>query len=271
MMKTALKAATVVLALGFNLSQDSDAEILLEFTEADGDVILYVSGTLDLTGLTESNKGAILGGATLLDTVNEQFQLGSGVAAPVNAFTLTVQNEVFSSTTDLFGTIDSWEANTNSIRFQQNNGQVLMDDEIEAGDVIEVTSTHTFSGLSFADFGLTQGDNLVWLENTNVDGDAGQVIVTAGLRDTGPSAPLVITAIDYSLAPNPAVTLTWSKTGAATYIAKYSSDMIDWDADLDDGITEEHDENPDDSEQITVTFPLLGVQAEALFFRIEEG
>ena len=188
-MGKALKTATVVLALSFNLSQDSDAEILLEFTEADGDVILYVSGTLDLTGLTESNRGASLGGATLLDTVNEQFQLGSGVAAPVNAFTLTVQNEVFSSTTDLFGTIDSWEANTNSIRFQQNNGQVLMDDEIEAGDVIEVTSTHTFSGLSFADFGLTQGDNIVWLENTNVDGDAGQVIVTAGLRDTGPSAP----------------------------------------------------------------------------------
>ena len=143
-----------------------------------------------------------------------------------------------------------------------------MDDEIEAGDVIEVTSTHTFSGLSFADFGLTQGDNIVWLENTNVDGDAGQVIVTAGLRNTGPSAPLVITAIDYSLAPNPAVTLTWSKTGSAAYIARYSSDMIDWDADLDDGITEERDENPDDPEQITVNFPLLGVQAEALFFRI---
>ena len=108
-------------------------------------------------------------------------------------------------------------------------------------------------------------------ENTNVDGDAGKVIVTAGLRDTRPSAPLVITGIDYSLVPNPAVTLTWSKTGAAVYIARYSSDMIDWGADFDDGVTDERDENPDDPEQITVTFLLLGVQAESLFFRIEEG
>ena len=202
MIKSAIKATAVAsLMLGFNLSPNANAQMLLEFCESDGDVILFVSGALDLTGVTESNKGASLGGVTLLDTVNEQLQLGSGFDAPVNAFTLTVQTEVFSSTTDLFGSVDSWEADSNSIRFQQNNGQVLLDDEIETGEVVSVTSTHTFIGVSFSDFGLTQGDRIVWLENTNVDGEAGQVIVTAGLRDAGLSAPFVVTAIDYSSNP----------------------------------------------------------------------
>ena len=60
-------AASVVLALGFHLAQDADAALLLVFSESGGDVILEVSGSLDLTGLTEVNKGASLGGTTLLD------------------------------------------------------------------------------------------------------------------------------------------------------------------------------------------------------------
>ncbi len=89
------------------------------------------------------------------------------------------------------------------------------------------------------------------------------------------AARFAITEIDYApdADPNPTVTLTWRKSGAATYIAKYSFDMIDWGADLDDGITEEDDENTEDTEHITVTFPLEDdrADAEALFFRIEEG
>ena len=55
-----------------------------------------------------------------------------------------------------------------------------MDDAINSGDTLTVTSTHTFAGTLFSDFGLAQGDNIVWLENTNItSGDAGQVIVTA--------------------------------------------------------------------------------------------
>jgi hypothetical protein len=72
--------------------------------------------------------------------------------------------------------------------------------------------------------------------------------------------------------PNPTVTLTWSKTGAAHYIAKYSTDMSDWGADFDDNITAVNDENPDDPDHITVTFELTdGLENEPkMFFRIEE-
>ena len=90
----------------------------------------------------------------------------------------------------------------------------------------------------------------------------------------GVSQGLQISGINY--APNadpvPTVTLTWSNTGAATYVAKFSLDMNDWAGDLDDSITAANDENPDDDGQITVTFPLssLPENTSAVFFRIEE-
>ncbi|MDE0860207.1 MAG: hypothetical protein OSA93_08620 [Akkermansiaceae bacterium] len=88
------------------------------------------------------------------------------------------------------------------------------------------------------------------------------------------ASSFAITEIEYDSAadPNPTVTLTWSNSGAASYIAKISPDLINWDGDLDDSIAAERDENPDDADHITVTFPLEGDQAdaEALFFRIEE-
>ena len=91
--------------------------------------------------------------------------------------------------------------------------------------------------------------------------------------DIGPdvaAAPFAITEIDYGSDLN-TVTLTWRNSGADSYSAKFSLDMTNWDSDLDDGITAESDENPEDTDHITVTFPLEGVlgDAEELFFRIE--
>ena len=56
-----------------------------------------------------------------------------------------------------------------------------------------------------------------------------------------PELQLAITEIGYALDPElgPTVTLTWSKSGAASYIAKYSRDLIDWGADMGDGLTED--------------------------------
>ena len=92
---------------------------------------------------------------------------------------------------------------------------------------------------------------------------------------SGPGILFAITEIEYTPDPelNGTVTLTWRKTGAASYIAKFSLDLSDWSGDLDDGVTDERDENPGDTEHITVTFPLEGVQPDTtrLFFRIEEG
>lgn len=88
------------------------------------------------------------------------------------------------------------------------------------------------------------------------------------------SEPFVITAIDYApdADPVPTVTLTWRNSGAASYVAYLSRDLSNWGEDLDDSISEEDDENTEDTEYITVTFPLTGDRADAeeLFFRIEE-
>jgi len=69
------------------------------------------------------------------------------------------------------------------------------------------------------------------------------------------------------------VALTWRKTGTASDVAKYSVDMTNWGADLDDSTNTDRDENPDDDDHITVTFPLIDGPENAtdLFFRIEEG
>ena len=126
-------------------------------------------------------------------------------------------------------------------------------------DSADVTFTDT-AKIRWAKLG-TGMSNRVYLDDVVIIGIGG----TAAL-------PFAITAIDYApdAAPNSTVTLTWRKNGAASYIAKFSSDMTAWDADLDDSVTADRDENPEDADHITVTFPLLG-DRENLFFRIEEG
>ena len=87
-----------------------------------------------------------------------------------------------------------------------------------------------------------------------------------------PSA-LAITEVEYDPVgdPGPTVTLTWTKTGAASYSVFYSFDLIDWGADLDDSVLLESDENPEDADQMTVTFPLVGPLENApdAFFRVD--
>ena len=90
----------------------------------------------------------------------------------------------------------------------------------------------------------------------------------------GTRLPFTITEIVHTpdAVPDPTVTLTWRKTGAPSYIARFSPDMSEWDSDLDDSITLDRDENQGDVDHMTVTFPLTGDEANAteIFFRIEE-
>jgi hypothetical protein len=102
------------------------------------------------------------------------------------------------------------------------------------------------------------------------------ITVAAAFEPTdGSGGPFAITEIEYDAVaqPDPTVTLTWRKTGAAIYIAWLSYDMSDWGEDLDDSISPEDDERPEDTEHITMSFLLKGDRADAadLFFRIEEG
>ena len=105
---------------------------------------------------------------------------------------------------------------------------------------------------------------------TNQNGGHHAIAVEFQGGTAGPS--FVITEIIYSPVTDE-VTLTWRSRPDTTYAAKYSTDMTDWGADLDDGITSANDEVLDDGDQITMTFDLglAGIAAEKdLFFRIEE-
>ena len=99
----------------------------------------------------------------------------------------------------------------------------------------------------------------------NIDG-----LTLNGFRAPSNPIELAITEIDYTPDAK-TVMLTWRKTLATSYVAKYSLDMTGWEGDLDDGITADRDENPEDPTQITLTLPLPPVLMDApkMFFRIE--
>ena len=68
------------------------------------------------------------------------------------------------------------------------------------------------------------------------------------------------------------MTLTWPKSANGSYAVKFSTDLVDWSADLDDGVNNDRDENPDDDSQITVTFELAGglENLGKVYFRVEK-
>jgi hypothetical protein len=79
------------------------------------------------------------------------------------------------------------------------------------------------------------------------------------------------TTIEY-LAGQKAVKLTWASRPGLRYVAKYSPGLQNWEADLADGLSVTDDENPDDGDHISVTFPLepAGLAGfDTLYFRIE--
>ena len=88
-----------------------------------------------------------------------------------------------------------------------------------------------------------------------------------------PIAPFLITEIVYSHETS-MLTLTWASNSDDSYIAKYSTDLINWGGDMGDGLTMEKDDLvTDDGDFLTVTFNLATFELENfenLFFRIEK-
>jgi len=97
-------------------------------------------------------------------------------------------------------------------------------------------------------------------------------VVAVEFPSAQPQVELKITGIEY-LPDTNEVTLTWPKTGAPSYTVRLSPDLVDWSNDVDDGVTEGSDENPDDPDNITRTFalPVNFEGSERLFFRLEMG
>lgn len=81
-----------------------------------------------------------------------------------------------------------------------------------------------------------------------------------------PSQSIEVTDISYS-AEDQRVTLTWNSREGRTYSIFYSTDLIDWTSDLDDGIV------ADDGTSTTRTYPVgtLGEDGKILFFRVEKN
>lgn len=81
----------------------------------------------------------------------------------------------------------------------------------------------------------------------------------------GTPAKFAITAVDYAPADS-MVTLTWDSREGEQYAVKFSTDLSNWDGELDDGV------EADPGETTTRTFPLGGFVPEGgkLFFRVEK-
>jgi len=82
----------------------------------------------------------------------------------------------------------------------------------------------------------------------------------------GPSIPLEITDIDYSSLG--VLTLSWNSKPGTTYAIRYSTDMIDWTSDIDDGVL------ADEGESTTGSYDLgnlVGDLRPKMFFRVEEA
>lgn len=72
----------------------------------------------------------------------------------------------------------------------------------------------------------------------------------------GSAVPLAISGLSFAPATNE-VTLTWTNTGAASYVVALSTDLSDWSQNLGTA-TETADENPLEPDTITATFNLSG-------------
>ncbi len=89
-------------------------------------------------------------------------------------------------------------------------------------------------------------------------------VYAGGPLSLKPGKPLAITAIDYSPG-NGEVTLTWNSIEGAVYDIKYSTDLIDWDPDIEDSV------EADAGETTTRTFDISDLDLpEKVYFRVEK-
>ena len=152
----------------------------------------------------------------------------------------------------------NWKADGTPDEFYLFNiGSDSQSEPAEADAIATITadfSQSEFDVISIQDTGSTIFDEIRF-GTTFID-------VAPGVA---PVVPLSITAIDYS-AETGEVSLTWNSLPGTSYIARYSTDLLDWDNDLEDGIP------AGDGESTTQVFLLsdFGLEAEArIFFRIE--
>ena len=153
------------------------------------------------------------------------------------------------------GLLNLSTGNYDVVSYREGNGgdrqtaSFTLDDLTAAG----VTTTDNYQ----LDFFETDDGSWGWtrLEGVRLD--------PLALGETSQS--FAITNIDYSPADQ-LLTLTWNSREGQTYAVKYSEDMKDWSADLDDAV------EADAGDQTTKTFDLAGTELTdvgKVFFRVE--
>ena len=143
----------------------------------------------------------------------------------------------------------------------------IVDPTLPNADLLQEIS-RTYDAASIADHIGEEMTIMIGVEDAN---DFGNRVIFdhVSLVVDGPGNPFLITEITYE-PETEMVTLTWLDTGAAFYAVTYSTDLTNWDFDLDDSIPASADEIPDDGDKITKSFPLTGItEGGMLFFRIE--
>jgi hypothetical protein len=247
-----------------------------------------VSSPVDRAGTTDQTNGAALGGAGVPVYAMD----GTSCIARNNADIYNGWSNPFDGDTTLrlaSGSTNN-DSDGNEVVASQNVNFSPFLDQLGLGDTANIHGPDVWTG-GFGSSVNPAGDTTDELRtshgNTNANNsgrtwnrfqrnntDSKSVYALSGLLTVGtgsPAPPFAITDIVYSAESNE-VTLTWPKTRAASYIVKVSTDMIDWEMDIDDDITEAEDENPADETQITVTLALTGGNQDLnkLFFRVEE-
>jgi len=140
--------------------------------------------------------------------------------------------------------------------------------------VTEGNANPSVIGVNFQDALVDNNTFALVFDVTTTETGTFQVTNTAGLPQSAingfklesleATAPLEITAIDFSA--DKMLTLTWNSREGANYALKFSSDLVNWDADVDDGI------GADAGSSTTKTFDLSEAPLanfEKLFFRVE--
>jgi hypothetical protein len=104
-------------------------------------------------------------------------------------------------------------------------------------------------------------------ENPEDDSLAGWVAFDDVTLETGAVAAPAFEITSFALTPAGQLTLTWDSKPGESYAVSFSTDLVNWDGDLDDGV------DADEGESTTRDFNVAALVAEdeSLYFRIERN
>ena len=262
-------------------------EVTAKFTDGSTIWLSFVSAATTVTGQPDNHHkpNVAIGQGELLDN---RAQVAAGEAVGGGVAHNTSGGNPRARYWDDQNTVGVFEDFLGS-RLNRITPQQLFVTKIEFGAVTETITTAVFSldpfvALTEADFDnaaqttITTVNNLdnasfdtLSFHGTRSNYDEIRVATTfdGAVNGTGAAQDFAITMINYS-AQGETLTLTWDSQPGETYVVKYSTDLIDWDADLEDGIP------AGIGETTNATFELAGFiggqedEPGAYFFRVEK-